>query len=651
MQSACKQLHAQGKTNRGVITPVSSYQSQYITMSDKKKAGRIVSLLFKEKKVTGKQLEHAARIQEKLSSEQSLLKILIDLETITEKDVKEVIRNTGKNIRIGDLLTEFGYITHDDLQAAIRFQKESESGERLGDVLINRNFIDEQLFIEILSIQMGFSLVEPSLKNVDRKACSRFPKKLLLEHCFLPIQTADGHPQVALSDPLDQVAVKVIQRILGPEVELALAKGRSLIKTIELLTDKQKSKAMKVDDTTVSGIVNTIILGAIKHNASDIHIEPLADRLQVRFREDGVLAHYQDFTKDIIQALSSRIKILCKADIAERRRHQGGRMLFDYDEGQLDLRISFFVTVHGEKIVLRLLNRKDELFDLQSIGMSPRMLHRFMEEAVNQPSGVLLVTGPTGSGKTSTVYSCIHNLKSPEISIITAEEPVEYVIEGIAQCSIDPKIDLTFKETLRHIVRQDPDIIVIGEIRDTYSAEVAVQAALTGHKVLSTFHTEDSIGGLVRLLNMDIAPFLISSTVVSVLAQRLLRRVCPHCSVDAQPTPIQIQRLNCKLEDLQGASFKKGRGCQECRQSGYKGRIGVFELLVLDEMVRNAILQQKTSFEIRDISINNSGLITLLEDGLVKAGDGITTIEEVLRCLPILKPPRSIIELRRLSGK
>jgi type IV pilus assembly protein PilB len=278
------------------------------------------------------------------------------------------------------------------------------------------------------------------------------------------------------------------------------------------------------------------------------------------------------------------------------------------------------------------------------------MLSRFLEDAVYQPSGVVLVTGPTGSGKTSTIYSCIHALKSPQVSIVTAEEPVEYVIDGVSQCSIDPKIDLTFEETLRHIVRQDPDVIVIGEIRDTYSAEVAVQAALTGHKVLSTFHTEDSIGGLIRLLNMDIAPFLVSSTVVSVLAQRLLRRVCPHCAVDTKPTPIQLQRLRCSLGDLAGADFKKGRGCKMCKQTGYKGRVGIFELLVLDERVRTAILERKTSFEIRHISIDHSGLVTLLEDGLVKAGTGMTTLDEVLRCLPIFSPPRPFVELRRLSG-
>jgi len=228
---------------------------------------------------------------------------------------------------------------------------------------------------------------------------------------------------------------------------------------------------------------------------------------------------------------------------------------------------------------------------------------------------------------------------------------VEYVIDGIAQCSIDPSINMTFQETLRHIVRQDPDVILIGEIRDNASAEMAMQSALTGHKVLSTFHTEDSIGGLIRLLNMDIAPFLISSTIVSVLAQRLLRRVCSSCATETKPTPIQMQRMGVSAADLHGAKFRKGRGCSDCKQTGYKGRVGVFELLVLNELVRDAILDQKTSHEIRQISIEHSGLITLLEDGLVKAAAGITSVEEILRCLPKLSKPRPLAEIRRLSGE
>jgi len=611
----------------------------------------IIHLLLQVDKVNRDQVEHAARIQSKLSTFSPLLKILKDLKCITDQDVRETLRKTSSPIRIGDLLVELGYISPEDLEAACRIQKESDSQEKLGRILVKHNFIDEQVFIEILSIQMGYPFIEPGLNNIDKERCGKIPNNLMASLGFIPIKSDDGSVRVAFVDPLDYETLQTAKRFLGNNIVPIIAQSRSIKKIVELLAEKKGGPALTVDNSTVVGTVNSIILEALKNNASDIHIEPMESHLQVRFREDGVLNHFKDYPKEIIPALTSRLKIMCQADIAEKRRHQGGRILFEYDEGQLDLRASFFVTIHGEKIVLRLLNRKQELYDLRSIGLSPRMLSRFLEDAVYQPSGVVLVTGPTGSGKTSTIYSCIHALKSPQVGIITAEEPVEYVIEGVAQCSIDPKIDLTFEETLRHIVRQDPDVIVIGEIRDAYSAEVAVQAALTGHKVLSTFHTEDSIGGLIRLLNMDIAPFMVSSTVVSVLAQRLLRRVCPHCAVDVKPTPVQFQRLRCTVKDLAGATFKKGRGCKICKQTGYRGRVGVFELLVLDEPVRTAILERKTSYEIRTISINHSGLITLLEDGLVKAAAGVTTVDELLRCLPIFSPPRPLAELRRLAGE
>ena len=279
------------------------------------------------------------------------------------------------------------------------------------------------------------------------------------------------------------------------------------------------------------------------------------------------------------------------------------------------------------------------------------MLKRFKEEALYLPSGVILITGPTGSGKTTTVYSCINHINNPSTSIITAEDPVEYIIEGISQCSINPRINLTFEETLRHIVRQDPDVIVIGEIRDQFSAEIAVQAALTGHKVITTFHTEDSIGGLIRLLNMNIEGFLISSTVISVMAQRLLRRICPSCEEPYQPNLEVLNRIGYQPNDAFGANFRKGKGCKKCQFTGYKGRIGVYELLVLDESVRDAIIGRKTSHEIRMISLENTGIVTLLEDGIFKASLGLTTIDEVLRCLPKLNKPRQLIELRRLLGE
>jgi type IV pilus assembly protein PilB len=613
--------------------------------------GEIVSLLLKSETVSEKQVKHAERIRQKLATPTSLINVLKDLGVVSDELVRKALMDIKMSIRIGELLVELGHLSDEDLTAAFNIQKEREQELKLGEILIKYNFIEEKIFNRILSIQLGFPLIDVSMSLVDKTLFGKVPIKIIIEHQFIPIKTTDGSLLVAFADPLDQKSIEIAKRCFGGKVSPAIAARKSLDDTIKLLANLAAGKSVNVDEKTVVGIVNSLIVAAIKEDCSDIHIEPQSDRLQVRFRQDGVLFNYKDFPADIIPTLTSRIKIMSGADIAEKRRHQGGRILFDYEEGRIDIRVSCYVTIHGEKIVFRLLKQKQELLDIHTIGMAPNMMNRFLEDAVYQPSGVLLVTGPTGSGKTSTVYSCINHIKSPQISIVTAEEPVEYVIDGIAQCSIDPSINLTFEETLRHIVRQDPDVILIGEIRDNASAEMAMQSALTGHKVLSTFHTEDSIGGLIRLLNMNIAPFLISSTIVSVLAQRLLRRVCNSCAREVQATPIQLQRLGVSAAELHGAQFRKGRGCSECKQTGYKGRVGIFELLVLNELVRDAILEQRTSHEIRQISIKHSGLITLLEDGLVKAAAGITTIEETLRCLPKLSKPRPLVEIRRLSGE
>ena len=613
--------------------------------------GVIAALLLQSGIVSEKQLKYADRIRRKMATPTSLLNILKEMGDVTDEMVRKVLTGSSSNIRIGELLVELGHLSEEDLGAAFRIQQELDKELRLGEVLIKHNFIDEKLFNRVLSIQLGFPLIDVNMSVVDKNLAGRVPMKILVDNQFVPLKTADKVVLVAFADPLNKKSLEIAKKCFGGSIAPAISEKRAIRDTLQLLANLFSGKTIEVDSKTVIGIVNAMILAAIKENCSDIHIEPMSDRLHVRFREDGVLTHYKDFPKDIVPPLTSRIKIMCDADISEKRRHQGGRILFAYEEGSVDLRVSFYVTVHGEKIVLRLLSQKRELLDIHTMGMTPKMLNRFLEDAVYPPSGVLLVTGPTGSGKTSTVYSCINHIKNPQISIITAEEPVEYFIDGIAQCSIDPSINVTFEETLRHIVRQDPDVIVIGEIRDQASAEMAVQAALTGHKVLSTFHTEDSIGGLVRLLNMDIAPFLISSTVVSVLAQRLLRRVCNFCAMETKPTPTQLQRLGISEKDVMGAQFRKGRGCTHCKQTGYKGRVGVFEVLVLNELVRSAILEQKTSYEIRQISIEHAGLATLLEDGLLKAAAGITSVEEVLRSLPRLSSPRPLLELRRLSGE
>lgn len=612
--------------------------------------GEIVKILIKEGCLTLKHAKYAQRVQSKLEVSRPLVKVIKQLDYASDDDIKKAIRSHKITMGIGRLLAELGYISESELQKAINIQKEKKDGKKLGEILIERNILDERTYLDALSLKLGCPLIEPEFADLDRSLFSQVPAKWYDSHKFIPVRMEKGKILIAFADPTDSQTLSSVQQIFGEEILPGIASVESIKKAIVRVRSYESEKHVSVGKDSIVGVVNSIIIAATKENASDIHIEPLKEKLRIRFRRDGVLGLYKEYPLKIIPTLTNRLKVMCEADIVEKRRHQGGRLFFSHRGEELDCRVSFYVTVHGEKIVMRLLNRQGSLRNLEDIGMSKRFLDRFINDALLLPSGVVMVTGPTGSGKTTTVYSCINFLNHPGTSIITAEEPVEYIIDGISQCSINPRINLTFDETLRHIVRQDPDIIVIGEIRDKFSAEVAVQSALTGHKVLTTFHTEDSIGGLIRLLNMEIEAFLISSTVVSVIAQRLLRRVCPNCAAPYQPSPGEIQRLGYSPKDLLGGKFKKGKGCSQCRHSGYMGRVGIFELLILDELIRDALLCRKTSHEIRNIGIESSGLITLIEDGIYKAASGETTLEEVLRCLPRTNKPRPLGKIRRLLG-
>ncbi len=612
--------------------------------------GQITSILMEEGQLTEKQLAYALRIQSKLETPRPLLEVLKELKYVTDDQITGAIRENFTSFRIGDLLVELGHINELQLKACLAAQVREEPKRKLGELLVAHNFIREQNLLEILSVQLGIPLIEVEFSHMDATLLSTARAGLFQEFMFLPIRREGDRILVAFADPGDNRAITAAKRLFQCDINLAIARRGSIEEVIKRIQAGAGSFTSASSELSATEIVNAIIMEAISLGVSDIHVEPTTDRLRVRFRQDGVLIHHKDFPPDIIPSLTSRIKIMCKADIAEKRRHQGGRIDFRYGGEEIDLRVSFYVTVHGEKIVLRLLRRQAHLLDIEELGMPSRMLTRFKDEALNCPSGVVLVTGPTGSGKTTTVYSCINYLNRPDVSIITAEEPVEYVVDGIAQCSIDPKINLTFNETLRHIVRQDPDVVVIGEIRDTFSAQVAVQAALTGHKVLTTFHTEDSIGGLVRLMNMEVDVFLISSTVVCVLAQRLLRKVCPACKMPYQPTPADLRILGYSAKDIRHGNFQKGFGCGECAHTGYKGRLAVHEMLILDEAVRDAILEKKTSYQIRNIGIESTGLVTLMETGIALAATGTTTIEEVIRCLPRLHKPRPLTTLQNLLG-
>ena len=612
----------------------------------------LVEIFLKAGILTSKQVQHAHRVSSKIETPKPLTILFKELNFITHDQIINALQDTPISMPLGNLLVELGHICQADLQLALDIEATENSKRDLDKILIDQHLIDEKTLMQVTALKLGVPYIEPDFSEIDRTLFSLGSIRWCIDHRFIPVRHEDHGVRVAFADPHNKQDLEAARRIYGNNLLRAVTSNASVEKAIEWVKrgNKKEETASSTESAAVK-VVNKIILAAIERSASDIHIEPASDKLRVRFRQDGVLVHFEDFPKEVIASLTSRIKVMCSVDITEKRRHQGGRIRFEYPEGELDLRVSFYVSVHGEKIVIRLLNRKSLLLKLEEVGMTAQILERFKKGALLKPSGVILITGPTGSGKTTTVYSSIQCINDPQTSIITAEEPVEYVIDGITQCSINPKINLTFEETLRHIVRQDPDVIVIGEIRDNFSAEVAVQAALTGHKVLTTLHTEDSVGGLIRLLKMNIEAFLIASTVVSVLSQRLVRKVCPKCNAPYKPTAAELQNLGYKAEDITGMTFQKGRGCSHCQHTGYKGRVGIFELLILDEFVRNAIIELKTSQEIRRISIESTGLLTLFEDGIFKAASGITTIDEVVRCLPQLQKPRPLKDLRRYLGR
>mgnify|MGYP000191490946 CR=1 FL=1 len=485
------------------------------------------------------------------------------------------------------------------------------------------------------------------LETVSPKWCS--------ENNLIPVGRIEDRVVIACTDPDNQEVKRKAKEAFGDKVIIGIANSKSVAETIhvfELSRKAQKTSPKPLQKNDAKQVVEKLPVEAIEAGASDIHLEPLKDQMRVRFRCDGVMMPHSVIDKDKVVSVIGRLKVLAGADISEKRQHQDGRILFENPvTGQnVDMRASFYVTIFGEKLVLRVLSNKVEMLSVDQLGLTPKATESFYHDVLDTPSGIILITGPTGSGKTTTLYSCINYLNSIERSIITAEDPVEYQVEGISQCSLNIKIGVDYKSTLPAMVRQDPDVIVLGEIRDNFSAEAAIQAALTGHKVLTTFHTEDTIGSLLRLMNMNIETFLISSTLVSVLAQRLLRKICDHCSEPHMPTSGELKRIGLTKADFADTNLLSGKGCEKCHFSGYAGRIGVYELLVLNEQVKDAILRNTSSYEIRRISFQTSEMTTLLEEGLLKAASGQTTLHEVIRHLPRMEKPRPLRELRPLAG-
>ena len=541
--------------------------------------------------------------------------------------------------RLGTMLVHAGKIDNDQLEKSLQIQKKEEG--YLGQVFLTNGYIDEKELYKYLSHQLKIPYLQLGYFKNDKSLMDLFTESQIRSNKIFPLFKIQRTLNIAVSDPLDSKTINIVRDITGFRIEPIIASATEIENSIDLHfgissfigSDSDISEATNIEDyfdeTKVVELVDSIIAQSQKYNCSDIHIEAREKDIRVRFRIDGRLQDFQKLPSDIHTALVSRLKIMANMDIAETRRPQDGRILFNSQQGRLDLRISTYPTLYGEKTVLRLLNISDALHSFSGLGFEPKCEDRFNSMLIGG-EGIILVSGPTGSGKTTTLYSTLNKLESPDVNIVTVEDPVEYDLDNINQAQINLKSGVTFASALRSILRQDPDIIMVGEVRDEETVELGIRAALTGHLVFSTIHTNDAASGFTRLLNWNVEPFLIASTVKGILAQRLVRRICKDCKEDYTPSLEELEMIGLEKEtDMQ---FFKGKGCLSCRDTGFKGRIGIYELLLMDAKISELVLNQEPGYKIRKQARKN-GMTTLLEDGLIKINRGDTTISEVYETL------------------
>ena len=541
--------------------------------------------------------------------------------------------------RLGTMLVHAGKINNDQLEKSLQIQKKEEG--YLGQVFLTNGYIDEKELYKYLSQQLKIPYLQLGYFKNDKSLMDLFTESQIRSNKIFPLFKIQRTLNIAVSDPLDSKTINIVRDITGFRIEPIIASATEIENSIDLHfgissfigSDSDISEATNIEDyfdeTKVVELVDSIIAQSQKYNCSDIHIEAREKDIRVRFRIDGRLQDFQKLPSDIHTALVSRLKIMANMDIAETRRPQDGRILFNSQQGRLDLRISTYPTLYGEKTVLRLLNISDALHSFGGLGFEPKCEDRFNSMLIGG-EGIILVSGPTGSGKTTTLYSTLNKLESPDVNIVTVEDPVEYDLDNINQAQINLKSGVTFASALRSILRQDPDIIMVGEVRDEETVELGIRAALTGHLVFSTIHTNDAASGFTRLLNWNVEPFLIASTVKGILAQRLVRRICKDCKEIYTPSLEELEMIGLEKEtDMQ---FFKGKGCLSCRDTGFKGRIGIYELLLMDAKISELVLNQEPGYKIRKQARKN-GMTTLLEDGLIKINRGDTTISEVYETL------------------
>jgi len=553
---------------------------------------------------------------------------------------------------IGQILQQKYSLSSEHLEEALRIQK--EKGGRLGEILIRLRYIKQEELLQALGIQLDL----PYLAHLDKTQIDGLLVKLIpigfaKRYEIIPLKSNTEKAQVATSNPLNLSALDDLRVILGRDIEVAIAPPSEILNCIHQIYERPADSAEQVIETLnvdnldelASGLnepvdlleaageapiirlVNSLMFEAVKRKASDIHLEPFERELAVRYRIDGILYNILTTPKRLQPSITSRIKIMAGLNIAEKRLPQDGRIGIKIAGQDVDIRVSCIPTAFGERLVLRLLDKTHLLLSLEELGLDADKL-RQVGQLIHMSHGIILVTGPTGSGKTTTLYAALNTINSPDKNIITIEDPIEYQLKGIGQMQVNPKIDLTFANGLRSILRQDPDVIMVGEIRDVETAEIAIHASLTGHLVFSTLHTNDSAGAITRLVDMGIEPFLVSSSVVAIIAQRLVRVVCPDCRVSYPPPKEELDKLG--LKGGTAKVFYRGKGCPNCMNTGYRGRTGIYEILMLDDEIRNLLLSKTDANTIKNRAVEK-GMTTLKKDGAAKVVKGATTTEEVLR--------------------
>ena len=562
--------------------------------------------------------------------------------------------------RLGQILTDLGLIDEEQLQEMLA-EQEARGGELLGRVGVSLGFFSDEQLGEALAEQWNTVFVTLYDKQITHSLVDIISKTMAEMYRVVPLELEDNQLTIATADPQKIQIADELRVFLGYEIHVVVATDAEIDKAIEtfysgevdtvesiveeLEEDQDLAEASKgllndgpidltsaeamADSAPVRKLLNLVLLMAIKENASDIHLEPFESEFKIRMKSDGVLQEMVPPPKHLSFAITTRIKVMANLDIAERRMPQDGRIELSVSGHPVDLRVSVLPTLFGESVVMRVLDRGVVSLDLDKLGMDDDILRPF-REIIKRPNGIILVTGPTGSGKTTTLYSALSELNEPDDKIITTEDPIEYDIEGIVQVPIDSDIGVTFAAALRAILRQDPDRILVGEIRDVETAEIAIQAALTGHMVFSTLHTNDSPATVTRLRDMGVQPFLITATVEAILAQRLVRRICKDCKEEYIPDAEALADLELTSDQIVGKTFYRGSGCDKCSGSGYKGRLGLYELLIMTDELRDLVVRNASTEEIRDLA-RKAGMVTLRDSGMVNMFEGHTTADEVIR--------------------